>query len=369
MSQAGSTRIYWVCQFIGWGFFAALSMHDRLAPNAPLSRVITQPITLMLLGVGISHTVLRFMQRRKWFALSARALVARGIGAVCAMSLVGSACSTAIGLGVYGDRPEHLGQILIAIPFYFIVLFFGWMTTYFAMAFFQQHHESAMRSLRLEKALQAAELRSLKSQLNPHFLFNSMNSICALIAEDPQRARDAVTGLSRTLRYTLHAHQEELVQLERELEIVDDYLALESLRLGERLTVARSISQNANKARIPPMLLQTLVENAIKHGIARLPAGGELRVSADVVDGTLLVQVENPRPKVAAPSSDKAGGAGGVGLANSSERLRLLFGAAASLELELSERAVLRLRIPQKASGGESPCTVAPAAGSSRFEK
>src|SRR6185436_17584678 len=116
-------------------------------------------------------------------------------------------------------------------------------------------------------------LRLLKSQLNPHFLFNALNGLRSLIADEPARARDAVTQLARTLRYTLSSGEEDLVSLERELEMVDDYLALESMRLAERLRVEREISPAARSACIPSMLLQTLVENAIKHGIAPLQEG------------------------------------------------------------------------------------------------
>lgn len=152
-----------------------------------------------------------------------------------------------------------------------------------------------------------------------------------------------MTELARTLRYTLGAGQEELVTLEQELAMVDDYLQLEALRLGERLKIERDISAAAMRVRIPVMLLQTVVENAIKHGIAELPAGGVLRISAGVAGDALALQVENPRPVGPISPAHE-----GIGLRNSAERLRLLFGTAASLELDLSEpeRALARIRLP-----------------------
>ncbi|HWL86070.1 MAG TPA: histidine kinase, partial [Polyangiaceae bacterium] len=191
--------------------------------------------------------------------------------------------------------------------------------------------------------------------LNPHFLFNSMNGIRSLIADDPDRARTAVTELSRTLRYALRAHDEEFVPLAREFAIVDDYLALETLRLGDRLTVQRDVAEDAGQALIPAMLLQTVVENAIKHGIARLPNGGTLGVSARIADGALFVRVDNPRPVGARASSntaDEEANASGIGLSNARERLRLLLGADANIELDLSKPdcATARLRIPQEAA-------------------
>ena len=161
----------------------------------------------------------------------------------------------------------------------------------------QRHrYQAELRQTQMGEALQAAELRLLKAQLNPHFLFNALNGLRSLIADEPGRARDSVTQLARMLRYTLASGDEDLVSLERELEMVDDYLALESLRLAERLQVERDIAPAARTARFPSMLLQTLVENAIKHGIATLKQGGTLRIEAHVVDKDLVLRVVNPRP-------------------------------------------------------------------------
>ena len=149
----------------------------------------------------------------------------------------------------------------------------AWVAIYLAFAMQRRRYQADLRQAQLGEALQAAELRLLKSQLNPHFLFNALNGLRSLIADEPDRARDAVTQLARTLRYTLASGEEDLVSLERELEMVDDYLALESMRLADRLRVEREIDPAARTARIPAMLLQTLVENAIKHGIAAAQAG------------------------------------------------------------------------------------------------
>jgi LytS/YehU family sensor histidine kinase len=198
----------------------------------------------------------------------------------------------------------------------------------------------------LARALQLAELRLLKSQLNPHFLFNALNTVRSLIADSPARAQSAVTRLANTLRYTLTSRQDELVALSQEMDIVGDYLELEAMRFEDRLRIEKHVPAEAAGVRIPVMLLQTLVENAIKHGIAELPAGGLLRIAAVLRSDMLVLEVENPRP--AAPLR---GTAEGVGLRNARDRLRLLFGARASLELDLSRPALAtaRLHIPVQA--------------------
>jgi LytS/YehU family sensor histidine kinase len=222
-------------------------------------------------------------------------------------------------------------------------VFLFWLAIYFTAIAVREHRSAQLKQSELARALQLTELRLLKSQLNPHFLFNALNTVRSLIADNPARAQDAVTRLAKTLRYTLTSPQDELVTLSQELDIVADYLELESMRFEDRLRIELHVSDDAAKVRIPVMLLQTLVENAIKHGIAQLPAGGLLRVSATMQNEMLMLEVENPRPPAPVRTAQ-----GGVGLQNARDRLRLLFGARASLELDLSHLSVTRarLRIP-----------------------
>jgi len=223
------------------------------------------------------------------------------------------------------------------------VLCMVWLALYFAAVGLREYRTVRLKQSELARALQLAELRLLKSQLNPHFLFNALNTVRSLIADNPSRAQSAVTRLANTLRYTLSSRQDELVTLSQELDIVADYLELESMRFEDRLRIEMHVPGDAAGVYIPVMLLQTLVENAIKHGIAELPSGGLLRISARLQDELLLVDVENPRPLAPIHAAHES-----VGLHNARDRLRLLFGARASLELDLSKPAVAtaRLRVP-----------------------
>jgi sensor histidine kinase YesM len=153
-----------------------------------------------------------------------------------------------------------------------------------------------------------------------------------------------VTRLANTLRYTLSSSHEEFVTLAQELEIVEEYLELEALRLENRLKVERAIAPGIGGVRIPVMVLQTVVENAIKHGIAELPSGGVLRITAALQDDRLVLEVRNPRPRMSETERPD-----GIGLRNAAERLRLLFGSQASLDLDLSnaESATVRIVIPR----------------------
>lgn len=306
-----------------------------------------------LAGLSLTHTLRWLIRRQHWLALPNRALGLRIAVATLCTTVMLFGLTIALSQAVYDTTVAPItaafyrrltieGQLRNQFIIMLVVQC-AWVAVYLAIALMKHRHRAELRQLQLGEALRAAELRLLQSQLNPHFLFNALNGLRSLIAEDTGRARDAVTHLARLLRYTLASSDEDLVSLERELEMVDDYLALESLRLDERLVIERDLDPAARSARVPAMLLQTLVENAIKHGIAELKSGGTLRISAQVVDQQLLLRVQNSRPATGASISP-----GGVGLRNARERLRLLFGDHASLTLEFPtpEQARAEVRLP-----------------------
>jgi hypothetical protein len=166
-----------------------------------------------------------------------------------------------------------------------------------------------------------AELRALRAQLNPHFLFNSLNSINALVGPDPEGARRMCEGLGDFLRRTLALGARDAVTLGEELALVDRYLDIEQVRFGDRLRVERAVDPSASACQVPPLLLQPLVENAIKHGIQDCVAGGTVRLEAQRHGDTLRLTVENPVEEDAPRRRGE-----GVGLANVRRRLEV-FGA------------------------------------------
>lgn len=188
----------------------------------------------------------------------------------------------------------------------------------YLLAAFEASREAQRRGLQVQVLAREAELRSLRAQIDPHFLFNSLHSISALTAADPQGARRMCLLLAEFLRESLALGSEARITLERELALVERFLAIERVRFGGRLQVDVSAG-NAGPCLIPPLLLQPIVENAVTHGIAHTIAGGTVRVTAERVGGTLRIAVENPcdpdRPR-------RAGG--GVGLANVRARLQAL---------------------------------------------
>jgi two-component system sensor histidine kinase AlgZ len=182
-------------------------------------------------------------------------------------------------------------------------------------------------SLELRVLARDAELRALKAQVHPHFLFNSLNAISALTASDPPRARELCILLSEFFRQGLAFGERSSVSLDEELQLARTYLAIEGLRLGSRLVVEEAVDEPARSCRLPPLLLQPLVENAIRHGIATRAEGGVLRLSARTDGQSLRFQVENPFD-AETPSRPGVG----LGLSNVRLRLRARYGEAALLD-------------------------------------
>lgn len=194
------------------------------------------------------------------------------------------------------------------------------------------------RAYELRLLAQEAELKMLRAQIDPHFLFNSLNSIASLAAAEPQTAREMCVRLAEFLRRSLKLGTREAIPLAEELALVDSYLAVEKIRFGERLRFERRVDDGAAELPVPPLLLQPLVENAVRHGIAGLVEPGTLRVEAGLHDGRLRVTVENDYDAEAPARRD------GIGLANVRRRLAARYGGAATFEIHRGE-ATFRVEI------------------------
>jgi two-component system sensor histidine kinase AlgZ len=207
------------------------------------------------------------------------------------------------------------------------------------------------KELERERALKLgteAQLASLESRIHPHFLFNTLNSISSLIPEDPARAERLVEQMAALLRFSLDANQSGLVPLASELKIVADYLDIERARFGDRLRYQIDVPADLNESRIPPLSLQTLVENSVKHAIATDRAGGEIRITCARADGLCQVEVSDSGPAFQLESAPS-----GHGLDNLKDRLSALFGDRAALKLQrVSGRNNLILSVPHAGISG-----------------
>jgi len=357
ITESKSQLAYWIFQLTGWGTYSLSRFIGGVTVlNLPWVHFGLQLLGVDALAFALSHCLRDYVRRHQWRTLPIRRRVLRVIAAAFVCGIPLGILTQFTDVSQLHDPTEFLKGLNSALRFRLALpaaialeianwagVFLIWLTIYFLAIAVREHRSAQFRQSELARALHLAELRLLKSQVNPHFLFNALNTVRSLIADNPVRAQNAVTHLANTLRYTLSSRQDELVTLSQEIDIVADYLDLESMRFEDRLRIETHIPQDAAGARIPMMLLQTLVENAIKHGIAELPQGGLLRISATVHDDVLNLEVENPRPAAPTHSAHES-----VGLRNARDRLRLLFGGRASLDLDLSQPTVAtaRLRIP-----------------------
>jgi hypothetical protein len=181
-----------------------------------------------------------------------------------------------------------------------------------------------------QQALAASELQALKMQLHPHFLFNTLNGIATLVDGNPQNARAMIIKLSTLLRTALDRDSSDLIPLQDELKFAGEYLDLEKMRFGDRLKIEWLVASETSRLLVPPMILQTLVENAIRHGVAPSREGGWIEIAASTCNGMLDIQVRN---SVSAKTSIGTG----VGLRNAEARLKYLYSGDASLHLTVAE--------------------------------
>jgi two-component system sensor histidine kinase AlgZ len=327
-----SRRGYAICQITGWSAWALTTLgYLQLVGVGVTPRTLRSAAIQSAIGFAISH-VYGAGRARRWIALPLRRLAPRVILASVVQGVVLDAAIVALSwlMSTADGKPFPLDLIVLFL-FNFTILYLAWSFLYFGLHWLE-------RSRRAEQA----ELRFLKAQLNPHFLFNALNSIRGLVAEDPRKAQEAITRLAKLLRVALGSVTADTVSLARELEVVDDYLAVEAVRLDDRLAVRLDIAPDTLGVPVPAMLVQTLVENGIKHGIARRTDGGEIAVTARCAGGVLRLEVSNT---AADPATEPGGG---IGLANAHERLLLLFGDRATLALDRSsaERTTAVVRIP-----------------------
>jgi two-component system sensor histidine kinase AlgZ len=207
------------------------------------------------------------------------------------------------------------------------------------------------KELERERALKLAteaQLASLESRIHPHFLFNTLNSISSLIPEDPARAERLVEQMAALLRFSLDANQSGLVPLVSELKIVADYLDIERARFGDRLRYQIDVPADLNESRIPPLSLQTLVENSVKHAISQDRAGGEIRITGACAGGLCRVEVSDSGPEFRLESAPA-----GHGLDNLKDRLSALFGDRAALILQrVGGRNSLIMSVPHAGISG-----------------
>jgi Ca2+/Na+ antiporter len=236
------------------------------------------------------------------------------------------------------------------IPVLFVaglLLYLLSVAAHYVILAIEESRQAEARAMETSILARDAELKALKAQVNPHFLFNSLNSISALTSLEPAKAREMCNLLAEFLRMTLGLGEKTSVPLSEELSLLDRYLAIEQVRFGKRLRVEEDIQEEAKSVQVPALLLQPLAENAVTHGIANLPEGGTVRLSAQARDGRALLAVENTFDAESTPMRK-----GGLGLKNVRNRLEARYGKEASMHVT-TENGQFRVQLSLPLERGE----------------
>ncbi|WP_343700192.1 histidine kinase [Chitinophaga sp.] len=332
---------YWWCQILGWGAYAFLFLFFGFFFYRIETSQVQYILFSSLFGILITHGFRTVIVKYRWIQKPFESVAVYFFFGILVCSIVDSFLLSCISHFLLpGGPPEtDFRDSWLRVFFSQTVFMALWAVIYFLWHYVEESRNSQVSQLKLEATVRTLELKTIKSQLNPHFIFNALNSIRALVDENPRRARTAITELSNILRNSMQADKAETVSLENELSIVKDYLALENIRFEERLKVQYDIDPETLELPVPPMMLQTLVENAIKHGISREVRGGLIVISSHVHNMQHEITIRNTGQIV----EDMNGL--GLGLASTRQRLSLLFGSRAFFEIYNFDKATVEARV------------------------
>ena len=342
------STIYWLLQVLGWGSFAFVnvffaSLSEGISPLQTWAFVALAAFYLLS-----THAFRLLIKYYDWFHIGIIRLIAQVLVGVGLLAISNVLAQVLINLSFGTLNPGFDFRVLvISINLFVSFLYYGfWVLLYFVFHFLDNYNTT----LRYEAKINEIRLNHLKSQLNPHFIFNALNSVRALVDEDPAKAKSAITQISNMLRFSLIMDKKQVIDFADELATVKDYLALESIRFEERLQVEYQIEEGSYAYKIPPMMLQTIVENAIKHGISNLVKGGLIEIKCrEGLQDELYIQVKNSGQYAPLPVG-KQRDEEGHGIDNTQQRLSLLYGNQASFRIFNSgdQFVITEIKIPKQ---------------------
>lgn len=343
-SQVGHvSQGFWWYQSLGWSLFAIVQLLV-LTTDEALSWHTALPAALFGgLALAGSFVLRSFWQRLRQFLLGTASTLACWFGSALVLALLLDAAHHLLLRALASVWPELQGmaeaQPIGARAVLLLPVYLAWSALYLMLSRQQQLQRAQQSQLASELRLQQSQLQTLLAQLNPHFMFNCINNIRALILEDPAAARRMLAHFADMLRYQISADQQVLVPLRTELAVAEDYIALMQIQFEQRLTVTRQIDPAALSRLVPKLTLQLLLENAIKHGISHTAAGGVIALVVTIEPRAdcwqLTVQNSGQLPP------EPAAGSSGTGLVNLRQRLTLLFADHASLSLQQQADSVV----------------------------
>jgi two-component system, LytTR family, sensor kinase len=338
-------RFFWILNVAGWSGYVLTAYLGALAhekPDAYIDVIVAMAVAGFLLTIPM-----RYLYRRLW----GKSPVAIAIGVIATSYVLAFgwrwyANSIYFAWVKYGYTPDHWTDYIGGVMGSFYILL-CWSGLYFGIRYYQQLQDQTERTLQATAAAHQAQLKMLRYQLNPHFLFNTLNAISTMILDGARDSANLAIGrLSDFLRYTLDNDPMKRVTLGSELGALDLYLEIEKVRFGDRLTIHREVEPSALQALVPSLILQPLIENAVKYAVTPSEDGGTLTISAKVHDQMLILKLSDSGPGL--NNGQKSNNGSGVGLQNTRERLQKFYGDRQAFTLAPNDPSglVVTINIP-----------------------
>lgn len=323
--------LYWAIQLISWGSFSIMIGIASALQGEFSDRILYKLIELFILLIFISNIIRWVFIHMNWLNLKVGPLIPRALGLIFSLSSLLIMINNTTGYFLFEDPWVTGVEFLVNVLMYSIFLIM-WTAVYLSYHLMQKSRLQEINNLKLQTSQTQNELKTLRDQLNPHFLFNSLNSIRALIEFDPETAKSAITTLSSLLRSSLVLGKKSYITLNEELQLVNEYLELEKIRFEERLnyTIENQITETLY---IPPFLIQSMAENAIKHGISKSSKKGEIKINIHYLEDSLVMEVTNT-------GEYRKNKQSGIGIANTKRRLEILYGEDAGFEIKNEDNRV-----------------------------
>lgn len=340
---------FWGVNFLGWGgiAFVAYAFTPSLDGYKESNHFLISILGTFFIGMLTTGVLRAYLKNITLDDFGTRDLI-KIFAAITVIALLYFGITYGFGylLGRFEEEnvkvPEMYKEFSIGLGILnsFLTII-GWTVFYMAVKIAAKLNATRLERSELNATVRQAQLNTLKGQINPHFMFNSLNNIRGLMLEDVEKSRDMLTKLSEMLRYSLTKNDVNAIDLEEELEMVENYIALSKIQFENRLDFKKQVAPETLRRPIPPMIIQLLVENAAKHGISNLKGGGTIALTTKEVDDKLNIIVKNTgRLRIDNKSTQ-------LGLKNIKERLHLLYGSEATFTLEeIEEEVVATIKIP-----------------------
>lgn len=347
VKKENSTRLFWILQIVGW--FTVDATNFIIDNGFSIRYTVYSYVAYSLIGILLSSAFrwyLKYRVKIDWYGKRDVFHLLIAV-CVCIFCFFWAAYFLEYTYDRLWERTEveiqymekNIGFVSNLIGSAMVII--GWTSIYYVVKIYMQREAYKAEQIELRAILQEAQLNTLKGQVNPHFMFNSLNNIRGLMLEDVEKSSEMITKLSEMLEYSLDKNTVDAIPISEELEMVENYIALSKIQMEDRLHYVEEVDNKSLDIVIPPMIIQLLVENAAKHGIANLKAGGTISLIIKKEAAALFIRVSNTGKLRISKDSTQ------LGLKNIKQRLRLLYGKKASFSLdEVENEVVAEIKIP-----------------------